>query len=104
MTSKEIRKLFPKALQLARQNAGLSLFAAAHKAGIDFLTLENHEAGRNLPQLEHFLGELEAYGMDFMAFHECLLEARIIDRIETLGNDTHQMNQCETKKIRGPHE
>jgi transcriptional regulator with XRE-family HTH domain len=102
MTSKEIRKLFPKALHLARQDAGLSLTEAAHKAGISPLALENHETNQNLPQLEHFLDELEAYGMDFMAFHECLLEARISGRIETLENDIRQMKRvlektCETK-------
>ena len=94
MTSKEIRKLFPKALRLARTNAGLSQGTVARKAGIDSLTLENHETGQNLPQLKHFLDELEAYGMDFMAFHECLLEARIIGRIETLENDLSQVKRA----------
>jgi hypothetical protein len=97
MTVDEIRKLFPTALQLARKNAGLSIEEAAGKANIDSLTLMNHEYGINLPQLKHFLSELEAYGIDFMAFHEFLLEARITGRLETLEKDVDALKRSVIK-------
>jgi len=39
MTIDEVRKLLPKALQLARENAGLTREQASQKARIDELTL-----------------------------------------------------------------
>jgi hypothetical protein len=97
MTVVEIRKLFPIALRLARHNAGLSIEQAARKAHIDKLTLLNHESGINFPQGEHFLSELDAYGIDFMAFHELLLQARITGRLETLEEEVKTLKRSLAK-------
>ena len=83
MTVDEIRKFFPKALRLAREKPNIKLEVAARKAGIDKLTLENHERGKNPPTLDFFFKELNAYGLDFMSFHELLLEVRIKDKLQT---------------------
>ena len=77
LTSEEIRKYLPQALRLARDNANLSWHQASSGSRIDELTLKNHEGGINLPSLDVFLDELKAYSLDFLTFHELLLEVKI---------------------------
>lgn len=91
MDVKEIRELFPKALRLARENAKLDQNEAARKAGVSKQALIKHEDGKNLPILANFLDELEAYGIDFAAFHEFLLEARTIGRLEKAEQEIKNM-------------
>jgi len=83
MTVDEIRKYFPIALRLAREKANLQIDVAARKAKVNKLTLENHEIAKNPPTLDFFFKELNAYGLDFMTFHELLLEVRIKDKLQT---------------------
>jgi len=85
MTVDEIRKYFPKALRLAREKANLQIDVAARKAKVNKLTLENHEIAKNPPTLDFFFKELEGYGLDFMTFHELLLEVKITEEL-TLKN------------------
>lgn len=77
MTADEIRVLFPKALQLARDKHNFSRNEAANKAHISIQALVQHEGGGNLPNLDNFFDELNAYGLDFMSFHELLLEVKL---------------------------
>lgn len=68
------KKLIPMALKRARKEANLNIEEAAQKSGIDQLTIQNHEWGRNLPTMEYFIFELQTYGLDFGRFHELLME------------------------------
>jgi hypothetical protein len=81
MTVEEIRRYFPKALQLARDKANLSWEQASRKSGVSSEGLQNHEGGINLPNMDKFFDELKAYGLDFMSFHELLLEAKIREQV-----------------------
>lgn len=68
------KKLIPKALKRAREQAGLSIEEAAKQTGITTSTFYNNEFGIHLPAMDYFLLELQIYGLDFGRFHELLLE------------------------------
>lgn len=81
MTVEEIRRYFPKALELARDKANLSWEQASRESGVSTEALQNHEGGINLPNLDKFFDELKAYGLDFMSFHELLIEVKIREQV-----------------------
>lgn len=98
MTTADIRKYLPKALRLARDNANLSYACAARKARVSRPALEKHETGTNLPTVDNFLDELEAYGLDFMSFHELLIEVRIREKVGWKEEDRDINGQIITLK------
>ena len=69
LTSEELKRLIVLALRRARERSSLSIDEAAAKTGINQLTLENHERGRNLSSMEYFFVVLEAYGLDLVTFN-----------------------------------
>lgn len=90
---KELQKLVPLGLREARERSGLTVRSAATKIGISDQALQIHEEGGNLPQLEVFLRELAAYGLDFASFHQLLLEVKMSQRIEALEEEIQALTQ-----------
>jgi DNA-binding XRE family transcriptional regulator len=90
---KELQKLVPLGLREARKRSGLTVRQAATKIEIKEQTLQIHEEGRNLPQLDVFLHELAAYGLDFASFHQLLLEVKMAQRIEALEEEIQALTQ-----------
>ena len=84
MKLKELQELVPMGLREARMRSGLKADQAAARIGISVQALQKHEEGQNLPQLEVFLRELAAYGLDFASFNQLLLEVKMAKRINAV--------------------
>jgi predicted transcriptional regulator len=91
MLAKEARLLIPQALSVARKRAGLSVGEVAAKVGITPQTVESHEGGQ-LPQLNVFLSELEAVGLDFGSLYELLIEVRVVQRIKSTEAEIQKLH------------
>ncbi len=87
------KQLIPAALRRAREEAGPSIEEAARKSGIDPLTVQNHEWGKNLPTMEYFIVELQTYGLDFGRFHELIVEVYADLRYEVICDELDRLKQ-----------
>jgi len=87
------KKLIPIALKRAREEVNLSIEEAAQKSGIDQLTIQNHEWGKNLPTMEYFIFELQTYGLDFGRFHELLVEVYADLRHEEVSGELDELKK-----------
>ncbi len=76
---------------------------AAAKIGISGQAIQKHEEGLNLPQLEIFLRELAAYGLDFNSFHQLLLEVKLAQRIEALEENVRAVTK-QLQQVQGQDE
>lgn len=90
---KELQEFVSLSLREARKRSGLSMSQAAAKIGISGQALQKHEEGFNLPQLEIFLRELAAYGLDFASFHQLLLEVKLVQRIKALEETVRALTE-----------
>ena len=87
------KRLIPMTLKRAREEANLSIEEAAQRSGIDQLTIQNHEWGRNLPTMEYFIFELQTYGLDFGRFHELLVDVYADLRHEEVSGEVDKLKK-----------
>ena len=67
-------KLIPNALQKAREQAGLGMEEVAARTGINILTIQNYEEGKNLPLMPYLLSLLEFYRLNLGQFHDMVVD------------------------------
>jgi len=86
-------KLIPNALQKAREQAGLGMEEVAARTGIDILTLQNYELGKNLPWMPYLLSLLEFYRLNLGQFHDMVVDIHSNELCEQTSKQIGDLEQ-----------
>lgn len=67
-------RLIPDALLKVRRLAGMSMEEVAAGTGINILTIQNYEEGKNLPWMPYLLSILEFCRLNLGQFHDIVVD------------------------------
>jgi len=67
-------RLIPNALRKARKQVGMGIEEVAAGTGINILTIQNYEEGKNLPLMPYLLSMLEFYRINLGQFHDIVVD------------------------------
>jgi transcriptional regulator with XRE-family HTH domain len=86
-------RLIPNALLKVRKLTGMSMEEVAAGTGINILTIQNYEEGKNLPWMPYLLSILEFCRLNLGQFHDILVDIHSNELCDETSNRIRNLEQ-----------